>query len=133
MHVCVFVPTTKAINNWWHDIDSIWLVKQVLQLLYCSCAIIGNGLSHKIEACHRNQPCKTDYINYHFISRCFTFTVVLHVSNKTESFSYRGGCGVCGCCKHIKAFKEELAWTPDKCIQVINDIMLFKTVMPLRN
>ena len=34
--VCVFVcvPTLKAINNWWHDMDPIQLVKQVVQLLY---------------------------------------------------------------------------------------------------
>ena len=42
MCVCVSVP--KAFNNYysgvmWHDMDSIRLVKQVLQLLYgnCSC------------------------------------------------------------------------------------------------
>ena len=26
------------INNWWHDMDLMWLVKQVLKLLYGSCS-----------------------------------------------------------------------------------------------
>ena len=36
MCVCVCVSAPEAINNWWHDMDPIWLVKQVLQLLYFS-------------------------------------------------------------------------------------------------
>ena len=33
---------------------------------------------------------------------------------------------------HIEVFKEELAWTIDKWLQVIGNKMLFKTVIPLR-
>ena len=47
-------------------------------------------------------------------------------------FSYKGGCGVRGF-THIEAIKEELAWATDKRLQVISNIMLFKTVIPLRN
>ena len=46
-------------------------------------------------------------------------------------FNYKGGYGVheytC-----IKALKEELAWGIDKWLWVINNTMLFKTVIPLR-
>ena len=32
-----------------------------------------------------------------------------------------------------RRLKEELAWATDKRLQVISNIMLFKTVIPLRN
>ena len=32
-----------------------------------------------------------------------------------------------------RRLKEELAWATDKRLQVISNIMLFKTVVPLRN
>ena len=32
-----------------------------------------------------------------------------------------------------KSLKEELAWATNKQVQVISNIMLVKTVMPLRN
>ena len=37
--MCVCVSAPEAINNQWCDIDLIWLVKKVPQLLYgdCSC------------------------------------------------------------------------------------------------
>ena len=34
---------------------------------------------------------------------------------------------------HIEACKEELTWAVDKWLQVIINIMLFKTVIALRN
>ena len=49
-----------------------------------------------------------------------------------ERFSYKGGCGVHEC-THIKALKQELPWATDKRLKVINNKMLFKTVIPLRN
>ena len=33
----------------------------------------------------------------------------------------------------LRHLKEELAWAIDKQLQVISNIMLFKTVIPLRN
>ena len=33
----------------------------------------------------------------------------------------------------IDVLKEELAWATDKLLRVISNIMLFKTVIPLRN
>ena len=56
----------------------------------------------------------------------------LYLSNKTVHFSYKGGCGVHGCTR-IKEIKEEMAWATDKRLQVISNIMLFKTVIPLGN
>ena len=49
-----------------------------------------------------------------------------------ERFSYKGGCGVHGhtISRHLK---EELAWATDKWLWIISNIMLFETVVPLRN
>ena len=54
------------------------------------------------------------------------------MSNKTERLSYKGGCGMHG---HniLRQLTEELAWATDKQLQVISNIMLFKTVISLRN
>ena len=41
----------------------------------------------------------------------------------------KDGCG----CICIEALKEELAWAIDKQLLDINNMMLFKTVIPLRN
>ena len=40
---------------------------------------------------------------------------------------------MCGLHTLIEAFKKELAWTTDKRLQVISNITLLKTVIPLRN
>ena len=48
-----------------------------------------------------------------------------------ERFSYKGGSGVRRHI-HIKAFKKEEAWAVNKWLWVISNIMLFKTVIPLR-
>ena len=49
-----------------------------------------------------------------------------------EHFSYEGGCGIHGCAC-IKAFQTKLARAIDKQLWVISNIMLFETVIPLRN
>ena len=51
------------------------------------------------------------------------FKCQLYISNKTVCFNYKGECGGCECCMHTKGFKEELAWTTDKWLQVISNIM----------
>ena len=48
-----------------------------------------------------------------------------------ECFGYNGGYGISEC-PHIEVFKKELAWAIDKRLQLIINIMLFKTVIPLR-
>ena len=45
-------------------------------------------------------------------------------------FNYKGGCDIHKCIT-IWAFKK-LAWATDKLLEVISNIMLFKTVIPLR-
>ena len=49
----------------------------------------------------------------------------LYTNNKTEHFSYKGGCGIAELCvlRHLKA---ERALATDKLLQVISHIMLFK-------
>ena len=84
--------------------------------------IVGIVSRHglRIEMHCRSQPNKS-----YFYSQ-------LYISNKMERLSYKGVCGVCGS-THIEAFKEEVAWATDKRLRVISNIMLFKTVIPLRN
>ena len=50
------------------------------------------------------------------------------MSNKTEYLSYRGGCGMHGN-NVLRQLTKELAWATDN----VSVIMLFKTVIPLRN
>ena len=47
------------------------------------------------------------------------------MSNNTEHFSYKGGCGECEYIMYIEALKKELVWDTDKCLQVSNNKMLF--------
>ena len=47
-------------------------------------------------------------------------------------FSYKGGCGVRGH-THIEAIKRRAGLATDKRLRVISNIILVKTVMPLRN
>ena len=46
-----------------------------------------------------------------------------------EHFCYRGRCGI----SESKSSKEELAWVTDKWFQFLSNVMLLKTVIPLRN
>ena len=59
------------------------------------------------------------------------------MSNKTEHFSYKGGCGVCERMRiNWKRLKEELAWAIDERLHVISNKMLFKhsyTTKKLKN
>ena len=59
-----------------YDSDLIWLVKQVLQLLYGSCSQYNYVSKHdlRIEAHHRNQPYKTELALYKLVSRSQTLT-----------------------------------------------------------
>ena len=59
----------------------------------------------RIKAHHRNQPSKSKLAL--FISCYFHFNSSLkqlHISNKTEHFSYKGGCGI------LRHLIEKLAW-----------------------
>ena len=82
---------------------------------------------------HRRNKCnKRKLALYKPLLQCKSYLKQLYMSNKTERFSYKGGYGCVGV--HIpRRLKEELAWATDKWLQVINNIILFKTVTPLRN
>ena len=57
----------------------------------------------------------------------------MEISNKTDYFSYKSSCEYVVIIHTPKCLKEELAWAADKQNWVISNIMLFKTVVPLRN
>ena len=56
--------------------------------------VSGHRLS--INECHRNQPNRSNFYS------CLKH---MHISNKMECFSYKGGHGVRGRCMHIEGFK----------------------------
>ena len=97
-------------------------------------AIVGivSRCGLRIKARHRKQPNKSKLALYKPLLRLYSRLKQPYISNKTKRFSYKGGCGVRGCTVHVsRRLKEELAWATYKRFQVI--IMLFKTVIPLRN
>ena len=85
---------------------SDWLHK--FYRFYTTTAVVGIHSKHglSIDAHHGNQSNRSKLAPYkpsiHF-NNCFKW---LYASNKTEHFSYKGGCGVHGCCMHIKTFKR---------------------------
>ena len=99
-----FVCPPEAINNWWHDMDPTWLVKQFLQLLNTTLVSIISRRSLTMKSLHRNQLNKSKIVLYesHFNSLKKQLQ-----SNNTDHFTYKGRCGVCGhtyAC--IEAFKR---------------------------
>ena len=77
----------------------------------------------------RSQPNKSKLALYKPLLHFYSHLKQLYISNKTERFSYKGGCGVC----RSYVSRQELAWTTDKRFRVISNIMLLITVIPLRN
>ena len=96
-------------------------------------AIVGiasrRGL--RSEAHRRNQPNKSKLVLYKLLLHLRSHLKQLYISNKMKCFSHKHGCSVRGCTR-IEACKE-LAWATYERFQVISSIMLFKTVIPLRN
>ena len=96
-------------------------------------AIVGiasrRGL--RIEACDRNLPNKSKLVLYKLLLRLCSHLKQPYVNSKMKCFGHKGGCGVSGRTR-IEACKE-LAWATYVRFQVISSIMLFKTVIPLRN
>ena len=59
--------------------------------------------------------------HYFQVKSCFKYIVVLvYVSNKTECFSYKGGCGL----HALRYLKQKLAWTTNKWSWFISNVML---------
>ena len=68
------------------------------------------ALMHIIET--KLQVIRVSYVQ-HCITSCFHFSShlkQLYISNKTDHFSYKGGCGIYGH-MHFRLLKEELVWT----------------------
>ena len=96
-------------------------------------AIVGitsrRGL--RIET-HRNQPNKSKLALYKPLLHFYSYLKQPYVSNKMERSVTKVGVASMGL--HVlKCLKEGLAWATDKQPQIISNIMLFKTVIPLRN
>ena len=67
---------------------------------------IDSRLGLRIEAHCRNQPNKSKLALYKPLLHFYSHLKQLYISNKTECFSYKGGCGVCGRTR-IEAFKRK--------------------------
>ena len=79
-------------------------------------AIVGiiSRRGPRIEERCRNQPNKGKLALYKpLLLHFYSHLEQLYISNKTEHFSYKGGCGMHGRTR-IETFKEELAWATDK-------------------
>ena len=83
-----------------------------------------------IEACCRNQ------LNHSKLALCksllyfFNHLKQLYIYHKTEHFSCKVGVAYLGL--HVlRRLTEELVWVTDKWLQVINNTLFFKTVIPL--
>ena len=70
-------------------------------------AIVGidsrRGL--RIEARRRNHPNKSKLAMYKPLLHFYSYLKQPYISNKTEQFSNKGGCGMCGRTR-IEAFKR---------------------------
>ena len=109
MCLCVYPPPRLLIASArcgviWTPYD--WLNKGYS--FYMTVAIvISGGYGLRIEACYSNQPNKGKLLLYN----CYFYFKIpfkqLYTSCKTERFSYKDGCSVCGhMCTHIKVFKR---------------------------
>ena len=109
--------------NWLHKFYSI-----------CKAAIVGTvsrpGLT--IEAHCRNQPNKSKLALYNLLLHSYNYLKQLYMSNKRSTSVIKVGVACVGVCVS-RCLKEELPWASDKWLRVISNIMLFKTVIPLRN
>ena len=89
----------------WCDMDPVWLVQRVLQLLYSSCSWVSS-VGMTLELKHdRNQPSVTKIALYELLYLHFESPLKqLYISNRTEHFSYNDGCDIIVMCD--EAFKR---------------------------
>ena len=118
MCVCVCVHHQGFIviisDTIWHDMKPYdWLNKfYSLWMAAVVCIVNRRCLTIEARCTCRSQPNKIKLALYKPLLHLYSHLKQLYISNKTKRFSYKGLCGVCGS-KHIKAFKEELAWATD--------------------
>ena len=86
--------------------------------------VIVNGRDLGIDTRRRHYPTKSCLALYKELIHCSSHYKQLYVSNKTEHFSYKGGCGISEC-MHIEMFKRRASLGIDKRLQVISNKMLF--------
>ena len=70
-------------------------------------AVVGiiSGCGPNIDVHCRNQPNKSKLALYNPLLSCNSYLKQLYISDKTERFSYKGGCGMHGHA-FIKPFKR---------------------------
>ena len=96
--------------------------------------IIISRHSLVIEAHCRNQPSKSKLALHKPLLHFYSHLKQLHVHKVTRQSTsvIKVGVACVGGCV-LRQLKEELAWATDKWVWVISKILLFKTVIPLRN
>ena len=105
------------------------LAKEAIQLNMAAVVGIVDRCGLFIDVYHRNQLITISYhynISCQFLNSC---SKQLYIRNKTEYFTYKGGCVACGYKQHIEAFKTR-AGLVYKWLSVISNVMLLKTIMP---
>ena len=106
--MCVHPPPRLLITSgvMWCDMDSISLVKQVLQLSYGSCSMLSvMGMALELKRIVETYLIRVSYCCVSYYLHFNTPFKQLYTSNKMECFSYKGGCGWHGC-SHIEVFKR---------------------------
>ena len=97
-------------------------------------AIVGIVSSRglRIEVRHRNQPNKSKLMLYKPLLRLYSHLKQRTYVTRQNASVIKVGV-VCISVHVLRCLKEELAWATYKRLRVISNIMLFKTVIPLRN
>ena len=129
-HVCACVHPRLLITS-----GVIWTPYDTLNKFY-SCymaaiVIISRKCGLRIEVHHRNQPCKTKLFLYKPLLHIYSHSKQLYI----HAYVTRWNASVIevGVVRISILLKEKVAWATDKWIRIISNIMLYKTVMTLRN
>ena len=104
----------------------IWLVKQVV---YGSCSVSLVGMALPLMCVVQTNLIR---VSQHCISRYFhsnSHLIQLYVSNRIDHLVIKVGVACVGVVCVSRYLKEELAWTTDKGLWVISNIM----ALPLGN
>ena len=93
--------------------------------------IISRECGLRIEVHHRNQPCKTKLFLYKPFLHNYSHSKQLYIHAKVTRWN--ASVIEVGVVQISRLLKEKVAWATDKWIRIISNIMLYKTVMPLKN
>ena len=97
-------------------------------------ALVGivSRCSLTIETCHKNQSNKSKLALYKALLHFYNHLKQLYISKKWSTLVVKVGV-VCVDIHILRHLKQELVWATHKPLQVISNIMLIKTIIPLRN